>query len=195
MGKKRGAGVNGYITVQDMRIDIRALSSLSHRCQPLKCRTRERGCCATYEVAVSRREQGTIIGTLPQASQYATRLHESSGFIEAFEDTDGGTCLSTDEDGRCVFAYDDREGATLCSLHSAALDMDLPPAEVKPRSCALWPLALAEGDPPILTLQEGALGFPCNETRQGPRGLDEGVSEIIATMFGHDFLAELLRAL
>lgn len=182
----------GYIFIENMRIDVEALRALAHRCDPMKCIGRARGCCETYEVVVGRREQGTIVGTLDEASRFAIGLKEDGDFLEPFEETEGGTCLNTDEDGRCVFAYDDSLGATMCSLHSAALDLGLPPAEVKPRACALWPLALVEGDPPLLTVQEGVLDFPCNRARsESSGGLDPGVAEIVEAVFGHAFLTKI----
>ena len=182
----------GYIFIENMRIDVEALRALAHRCDPMKCIGRVRGCCETYEVVVGRREQGTIVGTLDEASRFAIGLKEDGNFLEPFEETEGGTCLNTDEDGRCVFAYDDSLGATMCSLHSAALELGLPPAQVKPRACALWPLALVEGDPPLLTVQEGVLDFPCNRARgESSGGLDPGVAEIVEAVFGHAFLTEI----
>lgn len=185
-----------YLMCENMRIDIEALRALAHRCDPVKCIGRARGCCETYEVVVGRREQGTIVGTLGEASRFASWLKEDEDFLEPFEETEGGTCLNTDEEGRCVFAYRDRLGATLCSLHSAALELGLPPAEVKPRACALWPLAMVEGDPPLLTVQEGVLDFPCNRTRgDSGGGLDPGVAEIVEAVFGQALLTEITSAL
>ncbi len=186
----------GYIFIENMRIDVEALRALAHRCDPMKCIGRARGCCETYEVVVDRCEQGTIVGTLDEASRFAIGLKEGGDFLEPFEETEGGTCLSTDEDGRCVFAYDDARGATMCSLHSTALELGLPPAEVKPRACALWPLALVEGDPTLLTVQEGVLDFPCNRARgEGGGGLDAGVAAIVEALFGRGVLKEITASL
>lgn len=185
-----------YLMLENMHIDVEALQALAHRCDPMKCIGRARGCCETYEVVVGRREQGTIVGALDQASRFVFGLKEEGEYLEPFEETEDGTCLSTDEDGRCVFAYEDARGATLCSLHSAALELGLAPADVKPRACALWPLALVEGDPPLLTVQEGVLDFPCNRARgEGAGGLDPGVAGIVEAMFGHDFLTEITLAI
>ena len=182
----------GYIFVENMRIDVEALQALAHRCEPLKCIGRERGCCATYEVVVGRREQGTIVGALAEAARFAPALKTGGEYLDPFEETEGGSCLNTDEDGRCVFAYEDARGATLCSLHSAAMELGLPPARVKPRACALWPLALVEGDPPLLTVQEDALAFPCNRRRRnGAAGLNGVIEEIIEAVFGREILMEI----
>jgi len=180
-----------YPIVNGMRIDVEALRRIAHRCVPEKCATRERGCCSTYEVTVGKREIGTIVGSIALAAKYAPELGPD---LEAFEDTEGGTCLATDEDGRCVFAYKNSTRTTYCSLHSVALDHDLPPAEVKPRSCALWPLALVEDDPPLLTIQEDAQEFPCNRRRNGS-GLNKGVAETIEEVFGAEFRIAVDKAI
>ena len=185
-----------YVQVRNVRVDVDALRALAHRCDPMKCIGRERGCCATYEVYVDRGEIGTIVGTLPETARHAKGLRQGGEFIDPFEETEGGSCLATHEDGLCVFAYKDRRGATLCSLHTAALEMGLPPAQVKPKACALWPLYLVEGDEPLLTVQPDALDFPCNRRRRkGVNGLHGGVQEIIAAVFGKGFLNELLAVL
>ena len=183
-------------TIQGIRVDLEALRSLRHECIPTKCIGRDRGCCETYEVYVDRTELGTIVGAMPNAARYARNLRTRGEFVDPFEDTDGGNCLATHHDGRCVFAYRDRAGATLCSLHSAGLDLGLDPFKVKPKACALWPLYLVEGKRPLLTVQEGALAFPCNRARR-ERGteLDKGVADIVRTVFGERFLTALLKKL
>src|SRR5262245_47566462 len=120
--------------IQGVRVDLEALRALRHRCEPMKCIGRERGCCETYEVYVDPREMGTIVGASPDAAKFARGLRQRGEFIDPFEDTDGGSCLATDPHGRCVFAYRDAKGATLCSLHSAALTHDLNPMKVKPKA-------------------------------------------------------------
>ncbi len=181
-----------HVPIENMRIDIEALRALAHRCEPLKCAERERGCCATYEVVVAHREQAAIVGALAEASRFAPALKTSGEYLDPFEETEGGSCLNTDEDGLCVFAYEDAHGATLCSLHSAAQNLGLSPTHVKPKACALWPLALVEGDPPLLTVQEDALAFPCNRRRRNSAaGLNGGITEIIEETFGREFLREI----
>lgn len=183
---------NPYPKIQSTRVDIEALHALSHNCVPEKCIGRDRGCCSTYEVYVDPVEMGAIVGAMPDAALRAPGLKEKGAFIGPFEDTDGGSCLATDEDGLCVFSYKDKQGATLCSLHSAALEMGLPPVRVKPTACALWPLYIVEGDEPLLTVQPGVLDFPCNRRRRtGAGGLNPGIAEIVAMVFGDSFLQEV----
>lgn len=181
-----------HISIENMHIDVEALRALAHRCEPLKCIERERGCCATYEVVVGRREQGTIVGALPEAARFAPALKTGGEYLDPFEETEGGSCLNTGEDGLCVFAYEEARGATLCALHSAALELGLSPTRVKPQACALWPLALVEGDPPLLTVQEDALAFPCNRRRRsGAAGLNGGIAEIVEAVFGREVVTEI----
>lgn len=151
-----------------------------------------KSCCKTYEVPVDRREQAAIVGAMPYAARYA-RLYEDGELIDPFdESSDGHPCLNTHEDGMCVFAWRRRDGAVLCSLHSAALDLGLPPAAVKPKACVLWPLLLQETDPPLLTVQDGVAQFRCNALRRRfDQPLDPGVAGIVRAVFGPEFLAQL----
>lgn len=182
--------------IQGIRVDLDALRALRHECVPAQCIGRERGCCETYEVFVDRSEIGTIVGSLPDAAKYARHLRQHAEFIDPIEETDGGDCLATHPDGRCVFAYRNGDGATLCSLHSAGVDMGLEPFQVKPKACALWPLYLVEGKRPLLTVQDDALNFPCNHRRRADAaGLDSGVAHIVRTVFGEAFLEKLLPRL
>jgi hypothetical protein len=179
-------------TIQGIRVDLKSLRALRHDCVPEECIGRERGCCETYEVFVDRTEIGTIVGAMPGAMRYARHLGRGGEFLDPIDDADDGDCLATDEHGRCVFAYRARNGMTLCSLHSAGLDLGLEPFKVKPKACALWPLYFVEGKRPLLTVQEGALAFPCNHRRRTSRGLDAGVAHIVRTVFGERFLQRLL---
>ncbi len=181
-----------YPLVRGVRVDIGALRVLAHHCEPTNCSVR-RNCCKTYEVLVDAREVSAIVGALPDAAKYAPGLYEDGIPIDPVEDTEHRqTCLATDEDGLCVFAYRDRAGATLCSLHSAAIDLGLPPIKVKPKACVLWPLFLVETDPPLLTVQSDATEFACNKARRSVGDkLDAGVADIIRAVFGDAFLEEV----
>lgn len=191
----RGQQTGSLVLIQSTRVDLDALRRLGHRCEPLKCR-HARKCCNSYEVVVNRRQQSGVVGTMPQAARYAKGLRDGAGYVDPFGETDGGTCLVTHEDGLCVFAYGNRQGATLCSLHSAAQGLGLAPERVKPLACALWPLFLVESEPSILTVQEDAYSFPCNYRRKrGASGLQREVAEIIRTLFGASFLEELYAVL
>jgi hypothetical protein len=184
-------------TIDGIRVDLDALRALRHDCVPEQCIGRERGCCETYEVIVDREEIGTIVGTLPQAAKYARHLKSGGEFVDPIDESEGGgDCLATHRDGRCVFAYRAANGMTLCSLHSAGIDLGLEPFKVKPKACALWPLYFVEGNNPLLTVQDGALAFPCNHKRRtAGRGLDPGVAHIVRTVFGDAFLAAVLARL
>jgi hypothetical protein len=178
--------------VGGLRIDIKALKRLAHRCDPYICKDRD-SCCASYDIEVTRREASRVVGFLPEAARYAPRLRNGRSYLDPIEDMDDGPdVLATNEDGRCVLAYDNADGATLCSLHSAALDRGIPYAQVKPAPCCLWPLALSEDRPPMLTVQDDAYDFPCNSRRKAAAGLDTGVQEILREVFGENLLHKTL---
>ena len=186
-----------FALVDGIRVDVAALLRLAHACEPSRCE-RASSCCSSYEVLVDRKEQRQITGYLDEASHYAAGLAEDGGFIEPFEATEGAKCLTTHEDGLCVFAFGNRQARVLCSLHAVALERGLKPHTVKPLACAIWPLYFVESDPPLLTVQEGAMGFPCNTPRarsSGARRLHPGVADILRSVWGETFLERVAEAL
>lgn len=190
-----------YPVIQGIRVDVDALRALAHRCDPMLCRHMQY-CCKSYDVLLDREEERRVVGMMGEAAKHAPTLIENGSFVDPIEDMFEDECLATDEHGECVFAYQTAQGALRCSLHSAALDLGLPPAEVKPKACTLWPLFLDENPPALLTVQDDALEFPCNTLRADMDGrarpalrLHEGVREIIEAIFGADFLAEVEAAL
>lgn len=183
---------NGYPVIDGVAVDIDALRKLAHRCEPATCAVRG-ACCAHYEVAIGTEELETILGCLDAVAHYAPQIKQTDVYEEEGPKT---FVLDTDDDGQCVFAFRrGGRGCRLCGLHAVALAHGLPPERVKPKSCALWPLALAETDPPTLSVQDDALDFPCNGTRRrGEKRLDPGVEAILLGSFGAEFLAKV-RAL
>ncbi len=179
--------------IRGMRVDIVALGSISHRCVPGLCKD-SKSCCESYEVCVGKKELPDIIGIMPDASTFSPDLRSGADYNNVFEEVAYGlSSIDTNEDGLCSFAYHGDENDVLCSLHSAAMELGLEPASVKPRSCVLWPLALSEGGDKVLSIQDDAFSFPCNTPRDGGLGgLDRSVSVIISDVFGKEFLAELI---
>ena len=186
----------GPVRIDGIIVDLPSLVSLAHRCRPESCRE-DRCCCSEYEVEVDGGELETIVGCLPEASRFAPHLKNGDEYPNIFDDQ-GGNLFAIDqtEDGCCVFVYRDEAGTPLCSLHAAALSMGLPPAEVKPECCHLWPLALSDSRPPLLGIHEDSFTFACNTRRAGrPAGLDPGVAAIIREALGSDFLVKLQKAI
>jgi hypothetical protein len=174
--------------VMGIQVDLDALARLRHACDPLLCR-HTRCCCKSYEVVVDPSEIRTIVGVVPQAARYARRLKDGRDYDDPFEQSDGTACIAAAEDGRCVFAFNTKSGLR-CALHAAALDLELSPMAVKPKACALWPLFFDECDPPLLTVQNDALLFPCNTPRRSA-GLHKGVAAILDAVFGAEFRCEV----
>jgi hypothetical protein len=173
------------------RIDLEALKSIAHRCDPSTCGN-GLSCCACYDVELSAIEARRVVDWLPEAAKFARELREDGDLIDPVERMPGTTpTLAVDAAERCVFAYKGPKGGLWCSLHSAALAHGLAPETVKPLMCALWPLALSdEEDPPLLTLQSDATRFSCNVPRVGD-GLDIGIAEILGRCFGARFLHDV----
>jgi len=185
-----------YADIDGYRVDLEALATTAHCCDPLLCR-RTGSCCAEYEIWVSRAEMERMVGMMPQAARFARRLRRGDGELEnVFRELGPDTyALEEGEDGICPFAYAGSRGERLCSLHSAALEAGLPPQAVKPHCCFTWPLAISGESPPVISIQVDALNFPCNRRREPDGGLDEGIAEIIEGAFGRPFLSALLELL
>ena len=187
--------MNGWIRIENVHVDLRALRALAHTCDPMKCR-HTKCCCRSYEVSLEANEIGRIAGTVPDAAQLAPGLTEDGMLIDPIDDTEGGYCLNTDEQGLCVFAYRTDQGAIYCAMHTLALRWNLPPAAVKPRACTLWPLAIHGTNPAQLSVQDDAYEFPCNTPRRpSARSLHSGIADIIEAVFGESFLKTLEAAL
>ncbi len=174
--------------IKGVRVDIDALAALAHRCDPMTCR-HVGSCCSQFEVEVRRDEASRAVGMTPEASKFTNALIDDDGVLEdPIDYTTTGLCLATDEDGLCIFGFHTKQGAVRCSLHAAALEHGMKPQDVKPRPCSLWPLVLDDDlKPPLLTVHDEALEFPCNRRRHG-RTLNAGVQDLIVGVLGEDFL-------
>ena len=182
--------------IAGVAVDIRALAGIAHDCRPECCAERT-SCCATYEVCIERDEQQKILNHIASAASYASAIRDGDDLLDPFDWADGGlTCLQTDEDGLCVFAFDNGSGHTLCSLHAAAMDSGIRPIDAKPRSCHLWPLAVTEPPRPILTVMDDALEFPCNRRRRaGRKNLHAGIAEIVRDAMSDEAVEQINRLL
>lgn len=186
----RLADIGGY------RVDLGALASIAHRCDPLLCRRTGRSgrtgsCCAEYDVWVGSVEVKRAHGVMERAANYAPHLRGAAVFIPLGPDA---YAIEHAPGGLCAFAYRGPRGQHLCSLHTAALEAGLAPQSVKPDCCFVWPLSVASSLPPVVSVQEDALNFPCNSQREPDGRLDEGIARIVEGAFGAAFF-EMLRGL
>ncbi|MBW2177213.1 MAG: hypothetical protein JRH03_09755 [Deltaproteobacteria bacterium] len=180
------------IVVDGIRVDMQALKSIQHRCLPEVCRGAP-NCCSRYQIHVGEKELETIVGFLPLVEKYTASIGKDLEYENVF-DAVGNGCfiIDADENEQCVFAYTTAAEETLCSLHSAAIDLDLSPLDVKPKCCSIWPLTLSDGPEPELSVDPKFTSFPCNRKKPAPEGIDSGIQETIRIYFGESFLSELL---
>ncbi len=180
----------------DLRVDIEAIGRLRHACRPELC-VAGPSCCQSYEIAFPARQARRVIDYLDHASRYARHLTGPEGLTDPLSETDDGlACMDTDEDGLCLLAFADDTGRRRCALHAAAVELGHDPAAVKPQPCWLWPLALSEDDPPILTVCAGAEQFPCNRLLKRPaRSLDAGLAEIVDGLWSPELARNIDDAL
>lgn len=181
--------------IQGIRVDLTALASICHGCRPDRCDSAV-FCCGCYEVGISEAEMQRIVGVMPLASEHARHLRTGNGYRNVFDEIEPDLLLlDTDDSDLCFFTYRSK-GARLCSLHTVALNLDRKPVDIKPQACSLWPLAIADTTPPTLSVQNDAARFSCNRFRKLPsRRLDAGVEEILAMVFGAEFLEAVRTAL
>lgn len=185
-------GSEFFPTIDGIVVDCKALTSINHSCMTSNCKISQ-SCCSNYEVCINSIELSNIIGVLPYASKYARFLKSDKSFDNIFED-EGSNTYSIDKNNKefCVFGYRGKGEKVLCSLHKVAIDMKIPLKSVKPLACILWPLALVESDPLILSIQDDALLFPCNKKRTSQSiDLDNNIAQIVENAFGSSFLYQL----
>jgi hypothetical protein len=178
--------------IDGLYIDVVSLLGISHRFDSVRC-GKNGCCCTTYEVGMEAGEMERLVDWQPLAAKYQPALASDEEFDFPFDqDDEGKWVIETGEDATCPFSYRTAANETFCSLHTAAMERGLNPYHVKPRSCSLWPLALSEGDPPMLTVMEGVLQFPCNRKKTS-RTLSPGIAELVESCFGESFLVQLRR--
>ncbi len=173
-------------------VDVESLLSLENQCNG--CARGEKCCCSSYEVCVTTAEMKRIIKFLPEAARYCPHLLTIGGYDNVFEEEEPGLfSIDTNDDGLCLFAYWS-QGRTHCSLHTVAVELDLPLEEVKPKVCMLWPLHFSDGDE-VLGMISDAFLFRCNtRTAPGSRSLSPGFVEVIERVYGEGCGAQVMEA-
>ncbi len=172
-------------------VDLDALFSIENRCDGTSCGPAEY-CCSKYDICIGKKEMSRITGYAAEAARFAPELLEDDELKNIFDEEEPGLySIDKDDDDLCVFAYKDA-GAVRCSLHSAALRLGDAPYKVKPEACVLWPLAISEGKPIFISVQDDAFVFPCNTQRKQPASpLCPAIAEIVECLFGPKFLKQL----
>ncbi len=182
--------------IENVKVDLKSLISIQHKCDPGICRGKT-SCCAEYDVCIEKKEVSKIIAHTPGAAEFAPQLMANGFYRNIFDETeDNLITIDTDEDNRCLFAWGNSKGDILCSLHSHALKNSLSFYDTKPESCLLWPLAIYDGKPEILTVQDDAFNFDCNKKRKLKKvSLDTEISSIINNVYGEKMLVGINHAI
>ena len=181
--------------IENVKVDLKSLISVEHKCDPGVCKGKT-SCCAEYEICIEKDEVDKVFAHTPGAAEFAPQLKANGFYRNVFEETDDNLiAIDTDEDNQCLFAWRKSNGEILCSLHSHAIKNNLSFYDTKPESCSLWPLAIYNGSPEILTVQEDAFNFDCNKKRKsGEDELDPEISSIIRNVYGEKMLAGIKHA-
>ncbi len=165
-----------------LTVDLASILSVDHNCDG--CRSGELCCCSAYEVCVTTAELERIIPVLPEAARFCPHLETGDGYDNLFDEVEPGLfAIDTDDDGLCLFAF--RSGRKVqCSLHAAGSALGLPPEQVKPKACLLWPMNFSEGKE-VLSLVDDALTFRCNTLRRGrSRSLSPAFVNAVEAVYG-----------
>jgi hypothetical protein len=173
-------------------VDVESLLSLENRC--IGCAKGEKCCCSSYEVCITTAEMKRIIKVLPEAAKLCPHLLTIGGYDNVFEEEEPGLfSIDTAEDGLCLFAYWSHHRIH-CSLHTVAIKLGLPLAEVKPKVCLLWPMHFSDGDE-VLAIINDADEFSCN-VRKSPdsRMLSPGFVEVLDLVYGEGCGAQVQHA-
>ena len=184
---------NKLVLIEGIRVDLDSIAGISHRFDPDRC-GKSGCCCSHYEVSLEHGELQRLVDWQPLAAKFQPQLAEDENDFPFDQDDGGQWVIEAGEEGTCPFAYVNREGQTFCSIHSAALAQGKNPFHIKPRSCTLWPLAISEDDPPILSVPDGILDFPCNR-KKSLRQLSPGIAELIENVFGASFCKAVAKAI
>jgi len=137
--------------IENVKVDLKSLISIKHKCDPGVCNGKI-SCCAEYEICMEKDEVDKIIAHTPGAAEFAPQLKTNGLYNNVFDETDDNLItIDVDEDSQCLFAWRNSNGEVLCSLHSHAIKSNLSFYDTKPGSCCLWPLAIYQGSPEILT--------------------------------------------
>ena len=181
-----------YVRAGSMRVDLSALARLAYRCEPRLCGIRG-SCCRHYDVWMDDREARRVESMFPAVRQLFPQRHALHDRRSVMRRTAlGRYVLRKDDHGCCTLSHRTPDGRLLCTLHTAALEEDIPLREAKPRLCLLWPLSLSRAEPPVLSVQEGVEDFPCCRSREPDTSLHEGVEGTIQLYFGSD-AADLIQ--
>lgn len=167
---------------RSVEVDVESLLLLDNCCKG--CSKGERCCCSSYEVCITTAELKRIIRFLPEAAKFCPHLITIGGYENVFEKEEHGLfSIDTTDDGLCLFAYWSNQRIH-CSLHTVAITLGLPLAQVKPKVCILWPMHFSEGNE-VLSIINDAYLFSCN-VRKGrdSRNLCPDFVEAIEQVYG-----------
>ncbi|MCP5005594.1 MAG: hypothetical protein GY941_16910 [Planctomycetes bacterium] len=182
--------------INGIKVDLESLISISHMCNPGICVGKDT-CCAHYEICLEEREVDKLLKHMPAASKYAQHLREDDSYRNIFEETeDNLIAIDTDVDEKCLLAWQSSKGEILCSLHSQAIEAECSFYDAKPRACCLWPLAICNGNPMILSVQDDAFEFVCNKKRRSKKAaLNREIASIVKNVYGDKMLVGINQAL
>ena len=174
----------------ELTIDIRTLATTDHVCDC--CLSGGTSCCSEYDISLTEQEAEKLAGALPLAAEFRPELAEDPNVFE--DDDDGSICIDKDAEGNCAFSFSSPHGM-LCSLHAAALKAGIPPHQIKPVSCTLWPLSLSEPPAARLSICDDAYQACCITKLDSPQPeIAPSLMNTIDAIFGSDVRTQVQEA-
>ena len=173
-------------------IDLDSLKTLHHKCDGCTHRSIGVSCCNRFEVCVTKSEMCKIVGIIPYIVKYCRHLLVNDEFDNVFDEAEDGLyTIDTHINGLCVFAYRNN-GRILCGIHSVADILGLNWYNLKPLSCVLWPLSISKDSSPMISIDESARCFHCNNVVLNKSTcLDSSVIQILKNIVGSKIAANI----
>lgn len=187
-----------FIRMGDILVDLHSISGICHDCNPRRFCNVSTACCSFYEITLTKQDITRIDNIMDMISKYLPFLRLDKGYENVFGIIHKNLfCIDKKEDGLCIFSYFDLGGSIRCAIHSAAIKLDLKPADFKPQVCRLWPLSLAplRGKLRILTIDKYALNFNCVQKKQKNPYLHCSIKKILVDVFGINFRYQVEKSM
>jgi len=119
---------------------------------------------------------------------------EKKAVIQFLEKNERPKCISYIEDG-CIFLYN-KEGISLCAIHSYALDNGIDLSEIKPLDCIQYPIYCYDTNKgqKKLAVQKNSLisKFPCMNIDCGD-AMYKNLTHATNNLLGEEFSEKLAR--
>ncbi len=199
--------VDRHIVIKPYECDVKKLNCASLCCM--------RGCIVTSKeverlnkhlpeianyLGAERRgiieKNGTFLADCKKQCPEGCEIHpeEKKAVTQFLEKNEKPKCISYIEDG-CIFLYN-KEGISLCAIHSYALDNGIDLSEIKPLDCIQYPIYCYDTNKgqKKLAVQKNSIisNFPCMNIDCGD-AMYKNLTHATKNLLGEEFSEKLAR--